>query len=278
MLAPALLLALFSMPVSDDPPEAAFGAREPIVRPKKPDNFEPYRPNYLLLGDPEDQVLFQFSFRYNLWPSNDRFNYYLAYTQRSWWDLYEIGDSSPFTENNYSPELIFRWRFRSYGVLGDGFDQLQLGYQHQSNGLGSVESRSWDRLYAEQRYVKYFGLPSLDTPSIRVYLRLWVIVAKDPFNPDIDEFMGPGELIFDVSSGKTEAGKFEAELLLRKGGYNLRFARGAAQTGLRWVPPWAPSVRFTPGVYLQAFFGYGQSLLRYDEIDNAVRLGIYFDS
>ncbi|MEO0814116.1 MAG: phospholipase A, partial [Myxococcota bacterium] len=116
-----------------------------IIRPDKPNHFEAYRPNYFLFGDQEDQILFQFSFRYNLWPQEEnRLGVFLAYTQRSWWDLYAFDDSSPFTENNYSPELVFRWRYRRFGVLGTGFDQVQFGFQHQSNGEDSVESRSWD--------------------------------------------------------------------------------------------------------------------------------------
>ncbi len=270
-----LVVVLLSASAEEYDPTEIASENEPIVRPEKQDNFGAYRPNYLLLGDGEDQVLFQFSFRYNLWPTSDRFDYYLAYTQRSWWDLYDIEGSSPFTENNYSPELIFRWRFRDY--TGRGIDQLQFGYQHESNGEDSVESRSWDRFYIEPRYVYYFGEPSLDTPSVRAYLRLWVIVGKDPFNRDIDDFMGPGELIVNGSGGKTDLGQFEAEILLRKGGYNFRFDRGAAQLGLRWIPPWGEHVRFTPGLYLQAFFGYGQSLLRYNVRDDAVRAGVFFD-
>ncbi|MEM6733110.1 MAG: phospholipase A [Myxococcota bacterium] len=248
-----------------------------VERVTRPDRFDAYRPNYFLFGDNEDQVLFQFSFRYDLWPSEGPFSAYLAYTQRSFWDLYDFDGSSPFTENNYSPELVFRYRFTEY-VLGEGFDQFQFGWQHQSNGRDSTESRSWDRVYLEQRYVKYFGPASLSTPSLRAFLHLWLIVAEDPFNDDIEDFAGPGELIVNLSSGDTSVGVFEAELLARKGGYNLSVERGAVQLGLRWKPPWAKWVEFTPGVYVQAFFGHLQSLERYNVRDDAIRVGLYLDS
>ncbi|MEM6532176.1 MAG: phospholipase A [Myxococcota bacterium] len=249
-----------------------------IERPEKPDHFEGYRPTYFLFGDNSDQVLFQFSFRYNIWPTDGSVQVFFGYTQRSWWELYDFDNSSPFVENNYSPELIFRWRYRTKSQLVEGFDQLQFGYQHQSNGESSNRSRGWDRIYVEQRYVHYFGEPSLSTPAIRAYLRVWALFGIDDFNNDIDDFAGPGELIVDVTSGDTRLGRFEAELLLRKGGYNLRFDNGTVQTGLRWIPAWPDWVKFTPGVYLQAFFGTFQSLERYNIRDDAVRIGIYFDT
>lgn len=259
----------------EDDPGSLVETDDRIQRVDKPDHFESYRPNYILFGDNEDQVLFQFSFRFNIWPTDDPLQVFLGYTQRSWWRLYDAENSSPFTENNYSPELFFRYRFET-AVLGEGFDQIQFGYQHESNGEDSVRSRSWDRLYVEQRYVKYFGAPSMDVPTLRAYLRLWVIVAEDPFNRDLEDFAGPGELIVDLSSGRTAAGRFEAEVLARKGGYNFRFDERTLQLGLRWIPPWSDWVQFTPGLYVQSFFGTLQSLERYNIGDNAVRFGIYF--
>lgn len=241
---------------------------------REPDHFESYRPNYFLFGDQEDQVLFQFSFRYNIWPSQNRLQAFLGYTQRSWWDVYDLDGSSPFRENNYSPELFFRYRFRE-PPIAEGLDQIQFGYQHQSNGEDSIRSRSWDRVYVEQRYLYYFGSPSVETPVLRVYLRLWAIFLVDPFNSDIEDFAGPGELIVDLSSGDTPAGRFEAEFLGRKGGYNFRFREGSVQLGMRWTPPWAEWIRFTPGLYLQAYFGSLQSLERYNIRDDAIRVGIY---
>lgn len=258
--------------------DGGVASDELIERPEKPDHFEGYRPSYFLFGDNEDQVLFQFSFRYNIWPTDSSLQVFFGYTQRSWWELYDFEDSSPFVENNYSPELMFRWRYRTKSKYVEGFDQLQFGYQHQSNGEDGDRSRGWDRIYVEQRFVHYFGKPALSTPSVSAYLRLWAIFALDPFNEDIADFAGPGELIVNMTSGDTRIGRVSAELLLRKGGYNLRFDNGSIQAGLRWLPAWPPWVKFTPGIYLQGFFGTFQSLERYNIRDDAIRVGVYFES
>ncbi len=254
---------------------AAVAEESQIERVVRPDLFEAYRPNYFLFGGAEDQVMFQFSFRYNLWPSDSRIQVFAAYTQRAWWRLYDFEESSPFTELNYNPEFFVRIRYRT-PLLMDGFDQLMIGYAHESNGEDEDRSRGWDRIYVEQRFVHFFGPVSLDSPALRIYLRLWVIVHKDEVTPDFDDSGGPGQLIVDFTSGVTPAGTFEVELLAGKGGYNLELDRWRLQTGLRWTPPWADWVKFTPGLYLQGYFGYLQSLERDNIRDDAVRVGVFF--
>ena len=83
--------------------------------PRKPQHLSTYKPNYFLFGAGGDtQVAFQFSFRYDLLPSATWVSVYFGYTQRSFWDLYE--GSAPFSENNYNPEINFRWNF--FPVIG----------------------------------------------------------------------------------------------------------------------------------------------------------------
>jgi phospholipase A1 len=247
-----------------------------IERVVRPDHFEAYRPNYFLFGDKQDQVLFQFSFRYNLWPDDSRVQVFMGYTQRSWWRLYDFEGSSPFAESNYNPELLVRIRYRTSPIV-DGFDQLLLGYAHESNGQDGLRSRGWDRLFIEQRFVRFFGPVSLDSPALRVYLRLWWIFATDETNRDIADFAAPGVVIADLSSGTTPAGTFELELMAGKGGYNFDFDRGYLQAGVRWVPPWPDWVRLTPGLYIQGWVGTMQSLERYNISDEAVRVGVFFN-
>lgn len=256
--------------------DANAGPVETLVEePEAPPPLEAHLPTYILFGDAHDQGLFQFSIRYNLLRNQGKLQGYFAYTQRSWWNLYD--SSSPFVENNYRPELLFRWRNNPKRAFCQGFDEIQFGYAHESNGQGSDLSRSWERIFVEPQFVHYFGTPSDETSSIRASLRLWVIFLSDPFNEDIDEYAGPGELVFKASSGATRFGRLEAEILLRKGGYNLRFEHGALQAGLRWDPPWLRHLSMMPGLYAQAFFGALQSLDRYNARDDAVRFGIYLD-
>jgi hypothetical protein len=49
-----------------------------------------HRSNYWLTGFTKaTEVKFQFSFKYDLWPNRGHHTIYLAYTQKSLWDLYE---------------------------------------------------------------------------------------------------------------------------------------------------------------------------------------------
>lgn len=272
---PVLCLAWLSLSVPSSPLDIDEGTESQRVTDE--DHFEAYRPNYFLFGDNEDQVLFQFSVRYNLWPNDSDWDYFLAYSQRSFWRLYAWDESAPITENNFSPELFTRYR-RFRHKLRSGFDQTQIGYQHESNGQDEDRSRGWERLYVEQRYTHYLGPAANSAPRIRAYLRLWWIFATDPLNDNIDEFAGPGELIVDISSGDTRGGRFYGEVVARKGGYNFRFDEGSVQLGMRWFPPWPSWVQLTPGLYAQGFFGNLQSLERYDVRDDAIRVGIVLEN
>ena len=71
-----------------------------------------------------------------------------AYTQQSWWQVYNSGWSRQFRESNYSPELFARHLLNPAPVLlGTRAVLLDYGYVHQSNGQVQELSRSWDRLF-----------------------------------------------------------------------------------------------------------------------------------
>jgi outer membrane phospholipase A len=235
----------------------------------RPDHLRIHRPNYLIFGFTSDtQVKFQFSFRYDLWPNREPWSIYLAYTQLSFWNLYS--GSSPFEENNYSPELVTRWHFFN-GEAVNGVDQILFGYQHESNGLRAESSRSWDRLFIEPRMVYYFGPPGPDSAALRVYLRLWWVMVSE--QEDIYEFAGPGELIAAFSTGPTAVGELELDVSARKG-IDDDIEKGRLQFGVRWKPPLPEAIRFTPAIYFQAHLGYFESLDSFDEKQQSFRLGL----
>ena len=91
-----------------------------------------------------------------------------AYTQQSYWQAFSIGNSAPFRETVYEPELI--------GTFGTGYRSglkfINLGFVHQSNGRSLPDSRSWERVYA------LGGWEWNDTTSIM--LRAWKRLPENP--------------------------------------------------------------------------------------------------
>ena len=224
-----------------------------------------YKPNYFLPvswsdlaeddGDAEAQ--FQISFKQRIGNSH----VFFAYTQVSFWRLWDNDDSRPFRETNFAPEIFYRLRAKK-NPMGP-FD-LDIGFEHESNGQSLPESRSWNRLYLR---------PIFRTRDWQVQLKLWGrVLAKDrrstvddpdgDDNPDIIDFMGYHELLVDWNF----AGQRRLSLMNR---YNFREDNGALR--LRYTEP-----TNVEGFYwfLQLFHGYGESLIDYDREISRIGLGV----
>jgi phospholipase A1 len=178
---------------------------------------------------------------------------FYAYTQRSFWQLYHKALSSPFRETNHEPELFVKFD-TDFSVLGLKNRLFLIGLNHQSNGRGGVLSRSWNRIYAE--FIAERG-------NFVIALKPWYRIpedAEDDDNPEIEKYMGYGELLGAYRlNGHVFSFMFRNNL---RGDHN----RGAVQFG--WSYPITHNVR----VYVQYFNGYGESLVDYN--DNANRIGI----
>ena len=149
------------------------GKRGERVIVRFPDPVSLYHYNYFLFGTSTDKEIngtgingqyckFQISIAYRifLWSGlKDDTGLYIAYTQKSLWDLFNFKNSSPFIKSNYSPEFFYRIDLYEKTKLGIYFKRLKYlqlgGWQHESNGLGgnqAADSRSWDRGYFEFEY------------------------------------------------------------------------------------------------------------------------------
>jgi outer membrane phospholipase A len=101
------------------------------------------------------RVKFQVSLRFEIIQFLGHFAFNGAYTQTSFWDLFAFDRSSPFVENDYRPEVFFS--FRPWESIR--YREIQLGLQHQSNGLGNdgeynqtKNSRSWNYVFVDARW------------------------------------------------------------------------------------------------------------------------------
>ena len=236
-----------------------------------------YRPNYLLFArwsdnpnehpftpifPPEDltvddvEARFQLSFKFRLWATDDRrFGVWAAYTQQNQWQLYNEDMSKPFRETNYEPEPMVS--YNPDRDLGAGFHWrlFNLGLNHQSNGRTDVLSRSWDRVIAT------FGI---ERDNLVLLVRPWIRIPEsdeDDDNPDIEDYLGYGDI--------TGIYKWRGHSFTLMGRGNPSTGKGAAL--LSWTsPPFLGPLRG----YIQAFTGYGDSMIDYNWSQNAVGIGV----
>jgi phospholipase A1 len=220
-------------------------------------NEEPFQANSTGEDVERTEVKFQLSLKVKLWQDifGKDVDMWFGYTQKSFWQLYDFAESSPFRETNYEPEVLFNFRTH-FRLLGMDARMITVGFNHQSNGRSEPYSRSWNRIV---------GNLGLERGNTTLLLKTWYRIPdsdeKDN-NPDLDDYMGYGEIWgYYVWNGHRFG------VMLRN---NLKFNdnRGAVQ--LEWTIPISDRV----GFYIQYFNGYGESLLDYYDNANRISLGL----
>ena len=204
----------------------------------------------------ENEVKFQLSLKTKLWQDVlDRdMDLWFGYTQKSFWQLYNSEDSAPFRETNYEPECLLNFR-TNFRVFGMNARNVNVGFNHQSNGRSEPLSRSWNRIVA--------GI-GLEKGSFTMLLKTWYRIPEsrdEDDNRHIDEYMGPGEIwAYYFWKGH----RFGA--MLRN---NVRFGHNRGALQLEWS---FPLVKRVSG-YIQYFTGYGESMVDYDHSVNRISAG-----
>jgi phospholipase A1 len=220
-------------------------------------NVEPFKALYPDVEMDDVEAKFQISFKAKLWDVTDRLDLWAAYTQENWWQVYNNGEeeSAPFRETNYQPEL-----FASYAtnvdLLGFHMPAVTLGFNHQSNGRSQLLSRSWNRIIAGAL---------LERGNFVMNPRVWYRIPEDDEdddNPRTDDFFGYGDLRLAYSWRNMTFAS-----LLRN---NLRTDDNKGAVQLDWSFPL--NRRFKG--YVQYFYGYGESLIDYDEKTNRIGIGV----
>jgi phospholipase A1 len=208
------------------------------------------------------EVKYQVSFKFMLW--EDIFkkwkngDLYFAYTQLAMWQLYNRDISSPFRDTNYEPEAFLAFD-TAWDIFGFKNRFFLIGFSHQSNGREEPLSRSWNRIYAN--FIMHRGNLVL---SVKPWFRIPEDEESDD-NPDIEDFLGYGELRAIYRTGDNTFG-----IMLRN---NLKIHgdnRGAVQFDWSFPLPGTDRIKG----YIQYFNGYGECLLDYNA--SSSRLGAGF--
>ncbi len=186
---------------------------------------------------------------------------WVAYTQRSLWQLWDSKDSSPFRSTDYQPEAIYVVPVaEKFGTLPFSINlrMLQFGIAHQSNGQTDPLSRSWNRVYLGAGFERGdFGLLFRTNQRLRV--------QENDDNPDLVDFIGRNEISLGWSQGLSTANLTWRTNFTGKDQGSLQFdwtypVFADQPLGLRW--------------YAQFFSGYGETLLDYNHKQTSIGFGL----
>jgi outer membrane phospholipase A len=228
----------------------------------------PHEPVYFIYGSEGPAAKFQLSFKYKMLEfsevGNDRMARTLqfAFTQRSLWDL--DGESSPFYDTSYMPEVIYESLAPKPEERDTWFSWLgyQAGFRHESNGRDGPVSRSLNVVYV--RPVFAFGM--LDGWHLLVVPEFFTYVDTLEDNRDLKYYRGYGRL--SLVFGRNDGPSLMATMWAGKD-----FKHRTVQLDLTY-PIRTKLLNFETYFLIQYFNGYGESLLSYREQSETVRAGI----
>jgi phospholipase A1 len=201
------------------------------------------------------------------------FDFWVGYTQLSFWQMYNSAFSAPFRDTNYQPEGFFTYR-TNYDLFGLHLLNARIinaGFVHQSNGRSVPLSRSWNRLFAEVGFEKVFDKERKEGRNeFNLFVKSWYRLPEnslDDDNPDIAKYMGYGEILGVYYWQKCRFG------LMLRNNLQANDNKGALQLDVNLpFPKFITSDRIS--FYIQYFNGYGESLLDYNSSSNRISAGI----
>ncbi len=261
-------------------PDSAFERFITEVEPTTPDkgdgparffkeHISAYEPMYFIAGSQSPNAKFQISFAYQILNSDGRLarkvpalkGLNLAYTQVSLWDL--GADSAPFYDTSYQPEIFYAWKNVLCAQPTNWFElDLQGGLKHESNGKSGDDSRSVNIGYLRPTLT----LGRDDGLQLTVQPRAWVNLGDLSNNSDLADYRGYADL--RLVAGWKRGLQFSALGRMGQDG-NHR----SVQLDLTY-----PTMKFfgSFSLYLdvQYFYGYGETLLGYNQESEALRVGL----
>lgn len=223
-------------------------------------SFGMYKDNYFITGVPTNKEInkqtadakYQISISQRLSKSRLPFktSLLLTYSQKSFWDIYE--NSSPFADNNYNPGITLIRPILSKQQLKGG---IALSFEHESNGLDTINSRSWN--FVTLSAVYFYNA------NISVQGKLWAGVLGDE-NKDLYDYRGYGLMAFNYRSFND---KFWGSFVINP---NNNFSRVNTILELNLKP----ILSANQYMFLQWYNGYGENLFDYNQYTSMLRFGL----
>lgn len=270
--------ALINSQESSDHP-SLFGD-DPMIQPYRAsyilplshhNNSHSYDPNILFNTSKEGvevdnlELKFQLSFRLPVFSDLllEQDSISLAYTQTSFWQLYNQQASKPFRENNYEPELIWQLDFNPADkiLFNLPLEKFSVAFNHQSNGGSNHLSLGWNRIIFN--WVFRQG-------DWRMAFKPWYRIPGDEISNKIkktDFYMGHFDLLASYQWGRhTFSSKIRN---------NLKLSQNRGYLELNWAFP-LPSLKLKG--FLQYNYGYGETLTDYNQKISRASLGILLAS
>ena len=196
---------------------------------------------------------------------DDHDSLWVAYTQKSYWQIFNSELSRPFRTTDHEPELIYIYPHQIALPGGWNYRLSGLGLVHQSNGQTLPLSRSWNRAYLMGAAEKALGQDS----SLQLQGRVWNRLREsgDDENPGIQNYIGRAELVGRWKLNNAHS----VGVMLR---HSLRReARGSVTA--EWLVAPSASPDYTGLRYhVQIFSGYGDSLVDYNRRRTALSFGL----
>jgi outer membrane phospholipase A len=221
--------------------------------------LEGYKPDYFLMGQPETKI--QLSLKIQLIQGQ---NLYFGYTQLMLWELFR--QSPYFSDLNYNPEVFYRF------PIGDSGDRwVDFGpFEHESNGKGGADERSWNRTYVRGHDEWDLG----GRAKLRAELKAWVPYSFNPSNRNLPNYRGLWETNVMLSDFR---GNYTVEDLIFRlyagGPSNVDPTRGGQELTFRVK---SAKRKIMPVLMFQVFHGYAETLADYRHSYWAYRAGIGF--
>lgn len=179
---------------------------------------------------------------------------WIAYTQRSHWQIYNTRFSRPFRETNYEPEILLNFA-ANFSLLGFRMRMFGIGFNHQSNGRALPLSRSWNRIIA---------FAAFERGKWTAYLRPWFrLEDEDDENPAITDHIGRGDATLMYNAGRS--------LFALTASHSLRW--GKKNRG-QLLFDWTYRIKGHLKGHMQLLHGYGETLVDYNHRQSTIGLGI----